>query len=69
MRDIIAGILGRIVILGTPDRILRTHRQNVAALIACGGEAESASVEKWHRDYRLRSEHGFLNANRSCRFS
>ena len=50
--------------LGTPDRILRIHGQNVAALVSCGSEAKSASMEKWHHDYRLWSEHRILNPNR-----
>ena len=50
--------------LGTTDRVLLIHRQNVAALVSCGGEVESTSMEKWHYDCWLWSEHGLLNANR-----
>jgi hypothetical protein len=50
--------------LGSLDRILCVHRQNLAALVACGREAESASMAKWNRDDRLWSEHGLLSVNR-----
>jgi hypothetical protein len=39
----------------------RIRLQNMAALVSCGGEAKSASVEKWHSDCRLWSEHRLFN--------
>ena len=50
--------------LGTADRILRIRRQNVAPMVPCGGEAESAPMEKWPYNHRLWSEHSLLNADR-----
>ena len=53
--------------LGTTDRILRIHRQNMVTVVPFRREAKSTSMEKRRRDGRLWSEHGLLDPNRGTR--